>query len=89
MKYLARYSLLILLIITLTSCSSFTQEQIKNGFNEIAYSPLQISTNIREETPKAQFPPFGAVGGSVKGGFYMIKDILIGILRIATSFKGR
>ena len=62
-------------------------ERAGGGIQQIVTSPLQVSDNIREETPKAKFKPIGAVGGTVKGGLYMGKQIVSGILTVLTFFK--
>ncbi len=90
MRRVALNSLVLaIIVITMTSCSLTMGERLKTGLNDIITSPLQVRDNVRTEIPKAQFAPFGAVGGSVKGGFYMGKQIVNGVMTILAFFKAR
>ena len=78
-----------LIVTTASSCSFTMGERLRGGFEQIITSPFQVSNNIRTEMPKAKVQPIGAIGGSVKGGFYMGKQIINGIMTILTFFKTR
>ena len=59
--------------------------QFKGGVKDVIMSPLVVTDNIKTETDNAKFLPFALIGGLLKGGFYMGKQIVTGTLHIVTS----
>lgn len=59
-------------------------EKLKGGVVEVVKSPLEVKDNVMKETKDAKFLPFAFLGGSLKGGFYMLKNIVHGTIDIAT-----
>ena len=60
-------------------------EKFKGGVKDVIMSPLVVTDNVKAETDNAKFLPFALVGGLLKGGFYMGKQIVTGTLAIVTS----
>lgn len=59
-------------------------EKLKGGLTTVITSPLEIKDNVEAEYTKAKFMPFGLVGGMLKGGFYMAKDMVTGAIDVVT-----
>ncbi len=80
-------SVLIALAVVALSVPSFadTVTKFKGGVKDIMTSPLQVSDNVKAETTNAKFLPFALVGGLMKGGFYMAKQMVTGTFTVVTS----
>jgi len=80
-------SILIALAVVGLSIPGFagTVDKFKGGLKTVMMSPLNVSDNVKTETTNAKFMPFGLVGGLLKGGVYMAKDIVTGSLDMVTS----
>jgi hypothetical protein len=63
---------------------SASLERARDGAGTTLASPLQIPKNIGEEYQNAEFKPFGIIGGTFKGLFYMVKDAGTGIYKAVT-----
>ncbi|MBF0511981.1 MAG: hypothetical protein HQL13_06600 [Candidatus Omnitrophica bacterium] len=90
MKYVRPCLGVLLVVVFQLACVSTTtfaqtSKTFKKGVSEVFTSPLQVTENVKTETAKAKFVPFGLVGGLIKGGFYMAKKIVIGTLDVAKS----
>ena len=64
------------------------KQNIKDGIGSIVKSPQPMAESLKEEFNKAEFKPFGIIGGFLKGSYYMGKEIGTGILRILTFNLG-
>ena len=64
------------------------KQNIKDGIGAIVKSPQPMAESLKEEFNKAEFKPFGIIGGFLKGGYYMGKEIGTGVLRILTFNLG-
>jgi len=75
------------LVIVALSLPSFadTGSKFQGGIKDVILSPLQISSNVKQETTNAKFLPFALAGGLLKGTFYMAKKIVTGTLDVVTS----
>jgi hypothetical protein len=80
-------SILIALAVVTLSVPSFadTTQKFQGGIRDVMMSPLQVSDSVKTETTNAKFLPFALAGGGLKGSFYMAKQIVTGILDVATS----
>jgi hypothetical protein len=86
-RLVATIFLLVAVLFSASSCSSVMGDRFWGGLKQVASSPLQIRDNVREEMPKAQVAPIGATGGAIKGGFYMVKQVVTGIFTALTFFN--
>ena len=66
-------------------CFADTAQKFQGGVKDVLTSPMQVSDNVKAETAHAKFLPFALVGGLLKGGFYMVKQIVTGSLDVVTS----
>ncbi len=64
-------------------------ENLKGGFKTIGMSPMQVSDGVKEGWDAAKFKPLGAVGGLLKGVFYMGKDIVTGAWDVLTCWTDK
>ena len=77
--------LLAVLVMATPSFACPMMDKMQTGLKAIAMSPVQVSDNLTAETKDAKFFPFAFIGGLLKGGFYMGKQIVTGALDIVTS----
>ncbi len=59
-------------------------EKLKGGVERFAKSPLEVKDHVMGEAKDAKFLPFALIGGTLKGGFYMGKQMVHGAMDIAT-----
>ena len=59
-------------------------DKLKEGAKTIAKAPLEVSRSVAEESKAAEFKPFGAFGGFLKGTFYMFKAAGEGLIEVLT-----
>ena len=59
-------------------------EKLKGGVEMVVKSPLAVKHDVMAETKDAKFLPFALIGGTLKGGFYMLKDVVHGTISVAT-----
>ena len=59
-------------------------EKLKDGATAVITSPLEIKDHLMAEAKEGSFLPFSIPGGLLKGGFYMIKKMVGGVLDIVT-----
>ena len=81
-------SILTVLAVLFTSTLSFAAcplNGFKKGLKDVVTSPAEVSDNLMAETKGAKFFPFAFAGGLLKGGFYMGKKIVTGVLEMVTS----
>jgi len=57
---------------------------IKEGLGTMIRSPQPLVDSVKEEYNAAKFKPFGVFGGFIKGSFYSIKELSLGVLQILT-----
>ena len=77
--------LAVLLVVSVPSFAmSKPAEKLKSGATEVVMSPMQVNDNVIAETKHAKFLPFAAMGGLLKGGFYMGKAIVHGTIDVLT-----
>ncbi|MBI3602602.1 MAG: hypothetical protein HY209_06915 [Candidatus Omnitrophica bacterium] len=88
MKRMLSFFLTLAVVVAFISPSlaaSGAMDKAKNGAKDVITSPLAVKDNVMQETKNAKFLPFALVGGLLKGGFYMGKQIVSGVLAIVTS----
>ncbi len=88
MKRMLSFFLTLVVIVAFTSPSladSRVIEKFKGGAKDVITSPLVVSDNVMKETKDAKFLPFALVGGLLKGGFYMVKQVVGGVWAMVSS----
>jgi len=84
-----RKVLAVLLIMALAVCftaPAFADvgERLQSGLERLVKSPTNIPTSISEEYEAAEFKPFGAIAGLIKGVTLTIVDIGLGAAQTLT-----
>ena len=59
-------------------------EKLKDGVVAVIKSPLQIKEHAMAEAKDGSFLPFSLPAGLLKGGCYMVRDMVGGVLDIVT-----
>ena len=84
-RVLSVLTVLAVLVMATPSFACPMMDKMQTGLKAIVTSPAQVSDNMTAETKDAKFFPFAFIGGLLKGGFYMGKQIVTGTLDIVTS----
>ncbi len=86
MKRMLSFMLVLVFSIGATACFAYPAlDRVQGGLKDILISPLQVTDNVKTEMKVAKFMPFGIVGGTTKGTFYMAKQIVDGAWAIAST----
>ena len=64
------------------------KQNIKDGIGTFVNSPRPMVDSLKEEYKTSKFKPFGVFGGFLKGGYYMLKDMGVGLFRVVTFNVG-
>ena len=59
-------------------------EKFKKGVMDIISVPYDLGKTTVDEVKSSSFKPLGLVGGLIKGAYHGIKDVVSGVLDIAT-----
>jgi hypothetical protein len=77
-------SLMVLVFVGSTCFAYPAVDRATKGVTMIATSPLKVHDAVKTEMHAAKFMPFGIVGGTAKGTFYMGKQIVNGAWKVVS-----
>lgn len=85
-RMLSLLTVLAVVAMTVPAFANPSVDKFRDGTKSVLLSPLHVRDSVKAETAgDIKALPFGLVGGTMKGAFYMGKDIVTGGLDMVTS----